>query len=140
MKKQLIILVFSLVCSSATFAQSTFSEQTFNSMMERWRKDYATFQKNEITPDFLFLGSNGTVSDYKQFMAFTEGASSLVWEFSNVKVRQYGNAAVVTSRWKHSHRQKDTRTTPVYEELTTAVFALQGNRWAMVSLQATTAK
>ena len=140
MKKQLIILVLSLVCSTATFAQSTFNNQSFNSMMERWKKDYSTFQKNEMSPDFLFLGSNGTVSTYKQFMTFTDGASNLAWELSDVNVRQYGTAAVATARWKHSHHLKDNTDTPVYDELITAVVALQDGKWIMVSLQTTAAK
>ena len=63
MKKQLIILALLLVCSSATFAQSTFNNQSFETMMSRYVKDPMQYLNSEAAPDLVMVGANGLITD-----------------------------------------------------------------------------
>ncbi len=102
--------------------------------MQRYQKDMSKFLKSETTSDFVFVGSEGRSFDRQAFMKFGESSDGFLKnEFSNVKIRQYGNAAIVTAIWSHSHHVKATDSTDNYTESVTEVFVFKNGKWLYAS-------
>ena len=131
MKKQLITLVLSLVFGTAAFAQSTFTEQTFNTIMEGYKKDPAKFLRNDVTADF-FIVNDGNTSNAETVAGWNDACTENLNEWSDVKVHQYGNTAVATCEWKQAHHWK-TGNWARFSNLTSAVFTYQNNKWVLAS-------
>ena len=134
MKKQLTILVLSLVCSTASFAQSTFNNQTFDKMMTEYKRDPVKYlqSESETAPDFVMVGSAGWITDVKGIVAMNSTNSSSTYDYSDLKTRQYGNTGVAVFKMKHSHTSKKGET-QTYDEMWTAVYAEKGAKWQLVS-------
>jgi hypothetical protein len=136
------IFSFLFLCISVYgFSQSTFSEKTFKDMMLRYQTKSSDFIKNETSPDFIFVGANGSTMDKNQFLGFIGTSSAfLTNEFSNIKIRQYGKTAIVTGLWSHSHQSNKDNSVSSYEEFITNVFVLQKGKWIFVSHHGATAQ
>ncbi|MDM7923706.1 MAG: nuclear transport factor 2 family protein [Pyrinomonadaceae bacterium] len=90
-----------------------------------------------LADDFIFTGADGTVSDKKGEidrvrsgrLTFESGKSD------DIRVKLYGNTAVVTGRF--TAKGKDNGKDFTFVERYTAVFVKRDGRWQMVAEQAT---
>jgi Domain of unknown function (DUF4440) len=140
MKNTLLTFLFSAI-SFCALAQAfpPFSEKTFNDMMSRYQKETAQFLKTQTAPDFIFVGTDNAVMTTKELLELAESSIFLTNEFSNLKIRQYGNMAIVTGTWAHSHQLKqDKNIILAFKELVTEVFVTQSAKWMYVSHQSST--
>jgi ketosteroid isomerase-like protein len=135
MKKLLLNALF-MGLTTLGFAQTTFTEATFKDMMQRYQKQTVEFLKTETTTDFLFIGVSGESMDKESFITFVQGASEFPTnEFTNIKIRQYDNTAIVTGIWSHSHRLKFNNSIVSYKEAVTETFVRQNGKWLYASHQ-----
>lgn len=121
-------------CVTLGFAQPTFTEKTFNDMMQGFQTGNEDFLKTQVTPDFLLVGTGGSVFTLPELIAFTKGSTTLTSDFSKVKIRQYDKTALVTGIWAHSHRLKNNNVV-AHKELFTYTFIEQKGKWLMASAQ-----
>jgi ketosteroid isomerase-like protein len=98
--------------------------------------DVATLEK-QTADDYVLITMNGRMSDKSQMLdAFKSGQSKLTSnDLSDLKVRVYGNAAVVTGK-------ADVKGTLGGQDATgqvlfTRVYVKKGGRWQSVSFQQT---
>jgi len=100
-----------------------------------FKKDRATFEPL-LADDYVYLHSNGTVTDRKEEIAQTM-SSDVKWtasKLSNLKVRLYGDAAVVTGTLTHT----GSATGFVGgQRLVTHLWAKRNGRWQCVGGQST---
>jgi Domain of unknown function (DUF4440) len=134
--KKLFITLFLSIGSFIAFTQNTFTEKIFLDMMGRYQKETAQFLKTETSPEFIFAGSNGQTMSYTDFLKFVDGSSAFLKnEFTNIKIRQFDNTAIVTANWAHSHQLKHDSSIVSYKELATETFVRQKGKWMYVSHQ-----
>jgi ketosteroid isomerase-like protein len=90
-----------------------------------------------IADDFVMIGADGTVSDRRQLIAGIADPQLQIEPFQteDVRVRIYGNVAVLTGRYSQRGRWKGQ----AYETAAryTDVYVRSGGRWRAVSAQAT---
>ena len=133
MKKLLLNALF-LGIVTIGFAQAAFTEKTFNEMMKGYETGREDFLKTQFTPDFILVGTGGSVFTLPEFMAFTKGGTTLTSDFSKVKIRQYDKTAIATGIWAHSHRLQNNSVV-AYRELFTYTFIEQKGKWLVASAQ-----
>jgi ketosteroid isomerase-like protein len=134
--KTIHITILLLATSLMSFSQVAFTEKTFNDMMGRYQKETVEFLKTETTPDFIFLGVGGEPKNREAFITFVQGSDAfLTNDFSNLKIRQYGNTAILTGLWNHSHRLKHDNNVVSYKESVTETFINQNGKWLFASHQ-----
>jgi ketosteroid isomerase-like protein len=85
-----------------------------------------------MADDWTIIGSDGSVGDKANFLALVKSGilSHDVMESHDVKVRVYGDTAVMTSRGISGGRYQGQTFHEV--ERTTCVFVRQGGRWRCV--------
>jgi ketosteroid isomerase-like protein len=137
--KKLVMTLLCMAFSLLAFAQSTFTEKMFTDMMGRYQKETVLFLKTEASPDFIFLGSDGQTMNHAQFLAFVQGGTFITNEFTDLKIRQFDNTAIVTGIWSHSHQLKHDNSFVAFKELVTETFVQQNGKWLLVSHQGTVA-
>jgi len=90
-----------------------------------------------IADDFVMIGADGTVSDKRQLIEGIANPELQIEPFQteDVRVRIYGNVAVLTGRYSQQGRWKGQ----AYETAAryTDVYVRSGGRWHAVSAQAT---
>ena len=100
------------------------------------KADVATLDQ-QTSDDYTFINMNGQVSDKKQMISgFKSGESKLtVDDISDMKVRVYGDTAVVTGKAdvKGTLRGKDATGQVMF----TRVYVKKGGHWQSVALQQT---
>ena len=131
MKKITISLLF-LAISLISFAQSAFTEKTFNDLMAAYAKDPVAFLKNQTVPDFTLVGSEGQLITMDVLLGMLNNTTANTFEYPNVKTRQYGSTAIAVSDWKHTHTLKSGGMVS-YNEVLTSVFTFQKGKWMLVS-------
>lgn len=90
-----------------------------------------------LADDFILTGADGTVSDKKVEIAKVR-SGDLTFESGksdDVRVKVYGNTAVVTGRF--TAKGKNAGRDFTFVERYTAVFVKRNGRWQMVAEQAT---
>ena len=132
MKKQLTILVLSLVCGSATFAQSTFNNQIFDKLMSEYVKDPLLYLHTEAAADFVMVDAKGRIMDIKGIEGLVNSTNTSTWDYSDIKTQQYGSTGVAVFKMKHTHNFKSGKVGN-YDEIWTAVYAEKGSKWQLVS-------
>ena len=133
-----VFLFLAVLCLSAV-AQSA-EEELKKLEMDRAaavvKGDTATLEK-QTADDYTFINSNGQMADKSQLLsAIKSGQSKLSMdEISDMKVRVYGNVAVITgkSNVKGTLNGKDATGQVVF----TRVWEKKGGRWQTVALQQT---
>jgi len=143
MKRKIAVLSFALVflaafCVSAA-AQNT-EEELKKLEMDRAaavvKSDTATLEK-QTADDYTFVNSNGQMADKSQLLsAIKSGQSKLsVDDISDMKVRVYGNLAIITgkSNVKGTLNGKDATGQMMF----TRVWMKKGGHWQTVALQQT---
>ena len=105
---------------------------------DQWRRaqkanDAAAFEAL-LSPDLTFIGTSGTLRDRAGFMA-SRADSKLPraesYEYSELRVRVFGDAAVVTGR------EATTGAGVAFQGRFTHVWVRQGGGWRLVAVQRT---
>lgn len=135
MKTQLLILAL-LLDSVATFAQTTFTQATFDDIMKRYAQNPVNYLKTETAPDFILAGSDGKSNSLSQLISLYDGLTLTTWSYDGVIVRQYGNTGVATGILTHGYTFKTGGYPITNRELFTYVFTSpKSGQWQLVSGQ-----
>lgn len=133
------VLMLMVAFSASAIAQSA-EEELKKLEMDRAaaviKGDAATLEK-QTADDYTFINSNGQMADKSQLLsAIKSGQSKLTMDdISDMKVRVYGNIAVITgkSNVKGTLNGKDATGQMVF----TRVWEKKGGHWQTVALQQT---
>ena len=100
------------------------------------KMDLATIDKH-AGPTFVFIAPDGGIQDRAQWMADLKAGNLKIQSTKNdeMKVRAYGNTAVVTYRSTDKGTYKDKDISGQYRW--TDVFVKEGGAWKLVSTQGT---
>lgn len=118
-------------------------EQEFRERLRAWDEAYAGRNTEALSrilaDDFVFTNASGAVLNKAQYIMATIKAPDMTLETSvgseDVKVRVYGDAAVVTSRG--AGRGQPGNRNPTVRYRYTDVWVKQQGRWQAVASQAT---
>jgi ketosteroid isomerase-like protein len=125
-------------------AQSGSVEQKLMQIERDWgkaqiKKDYAAVDKI-LAADWQGIDYDGQIVDKSTYMSHMRSEQSTLQseDLSQMKVRVFGNTAIVTGKdtEKSTDRGKDSSGTYVW----TDVFVLRGGKWQVVASQSTVAK
>ena len=119
-------LLFSAL-SLLTTAQ-TFDTQTLTDLTQHFDKDPVTYLKTETAPNYM-LQAGGYTFDLKGVIGLYETRTPVSRVMSDVKIRQYGNMAIVSGTQKHSYTSKKDGTPTAFNEQFTYVFIYQEGKW-----------
>lgn len=133
MKNLSLILLLTLVSLFAS-AQA-FNEKTFAAFTESFDKNPVKCLQTETDPDFVFIGTTGEMLDLKSTIAICENAVMENRTNSDLKIRQYGNTAIVTGHSKRLAKRITSGHTRLYDELITYVFVERDGKWLWASAQ-----
>jgi len=133
MKNRNLILLLMLVNFTA-FAQG-FNERTFTAFTESFDKNPVKCLQTETDPNFVFVGTTGEILDLKGAIAVCENAVMENRTNSDMKIRQYGNIAIVTGHSKRLAKRITSGLTRIYDELITYVFVERDGKWLWASAQ-----
>lgn len=133
MKNRNLILLLMLVNFTA-FAQG-FNEKTFAAFTESFDKNPVKCLQTETDPNFVFVGTTGEILDLKGAIAICENAVMENRTNSDLKIRQYGNIAIVTGHSKRLAKRITSGHTRIYDELITYVFVERDGKWLWASAQ-----
>jgi uncharacterized protein (TIGR02246 family) len=136
-------LSFIVVCISAAGAQAPARDtvadrQAIVRLEENWR---AAQQHNDtsafaqlLAPDLTFIGTSGSLRDRADYVASRAGSwipRAASFRVTELRVRLYGNTAVVTGR------ESTTGTGVTYSGRFTHVWLLRQGLWQLVAIQRT---
>jgi len=139
--RRLLIAAVVVVAASSVFAQDV-QEQLKKMEMDRAaavvKADVATLDKT-TSDDYVLINMNGRMSSKADMIeAFKSGSSKLTSEeLSDLKVRVYGNTAVITGKADVKGTLGGTDATGTI--LFTRVWVKKDGRWQSTSLQQTRA-
>jgi ketosteroid isomerase-like protein len=139
--RRLLIAAVLVVAASSVFAQDV-QEQLKKMEMDRAaavvKADVATLDKT-TSDDYVLINMNGRMSSKADMIeAFKSGSSKLTSEeLSDLKVRVYGNTAVITGKAAVKGTLGGTDATGTI--LFTRVWVKKDGRWQSTSLQQTRA-
>src|SRR5262245_39233500 len=116
------------------------TEQIIKKLEQEWVEAYTkrdvAFLERILADDYTFITPGGTILDKKrQIDDLKSGAAPSVFHFSELKVRVYGDAAVVTGKSTVKGKLRDQDITGEYRF--TRVFVNRGPHWQCVAAQAT---
>ena len=135
--KQLTITLLFLAISIFSFAQSNFTEKMLNDHAQRLVANPIKWMKEDVSPNFVLSGSEGSTFNYQQSMALFEGVNVLSREVADVKISQYGNVAVATGTVTSKNTIKANGMPLNYHERFTYVLQNQKDKWILMSGQHT---
>jgi ketosteroid isomerase-like protein len=107
-----VVLVFGVAILAKT--QTASVEQELMKLENGWAdalvKVDLAFLDRILADDYIFTGADGKVSNKAQEIASVKSGESVVTSAANdeMKVRVYGNVAVVTGRWTSKQTLKGT--------------------------------
>jgi len=121
-------------------ARDVKTEETIKKLEQDWAEAYrkrdTAFLERVLADDYAFITPGGTILDKKrQIDDLKSGAAASEFEFSESKVRVYGDTAVVTGKSTVKGKLRDQSITGEYRF--TRVFVKRGERWQCVTAQAT---
>jgi ketosteroid isomerase-like protein len=142
----ILVLAFAVVAvvsaqeSSDRPAWDTKTEETIKKLEQEWveayRKRDTAFLERILADDYTFITPGGTVLDkQRQIDDLKSGAAASEFRFSDLKVRVYGDTAVVTGKSTVKGKLRDQDITGEYRF--TRVFVKRGEHWQCVTAQAT---
>jgi ketosteroid isomerase-like protein len=134
------VITFLLCCSPAVvMAQNTVqARKEILRLEDRWRK--AQYQNDKtaydqlLSADLTFIGTSGSFRDKTGFIASRKDSwipRSETYTYSEMTVRFYGSAAIVTGR------EATTGTGVAFQGRFTHVWAKRQGRWRLVAIQRT---
>jgi len=134
------IITFLLCCSPAGVVAQT-SPQSRNEILrleDRWRlaqqQNDKTAYDQLLSADLTFIGTSGSFRDKTEFIASRKDSwipRSETYTYSEMTVRFYGSAAIVTGR------EATTGTGVAFQGRFTHVWAKRQGRWQLVAIQRT---
>jgi ketosteroid isomerase-like protein len=135
MKKLTIALLFSTI-SFFSLAQTPFTEAEFRAINQRLLTDFYKFLNEEASPDYTFIDGVGGMYNLEQMKKrFASGNKIATWDLSDVKIKQIGNAAMVTGTNKHSiYIARIDKALP-YNERFTYTYEFKNNKWLCLAMQ-----
>ncbi len=131
MKKVLFNALF-MGLATLGFAQPKFTEQTLTEVHQAFITNGVKAVTERTSPDFIMFGSDGQTMNYTGFKALNESGGLVDWPVSEIKIKQSGNLAIVTSISKHTAVFKNgTKFTA--NERSTETFEYQKGKWMYLS-------
>ena len=134
------VLIFLLCCSPlGVMAQNTIqARKEILRLEDRWREAQHQSDKNAydqlLSADLTFIGTSGSFRDKTSFIASRKDSwipRSDTYTYSEMTVRFYGSAAIVTGR------EATTGTGVAFQGRFTHVWAKRQGRWRLVAIQRT---
>jgi ketosteroid isomerase-like protein len=136
MKKSLS-LAFILGCVTLGFSQPTFTEKTLTEMRQRMLSDWDNYFKDEVSPDYVMQGHVGQTCDKACISELNKNATLLEWPMEEVKIRQVGNAAIVTGISHHVALFKKSNTKVQNNQRFTDTYEYKNGKWLWLTAQFT---
>lgn len=146
--KSIKVLFFIIACAPFTYAQNSKAEQEVlkvNSDYEKaMLKGDVSFQERILAPEYISYRADGSSINGAQ--AIEEGKKekaaptfkSIASSSNDVKVKVFGNLAVVTGSWESTLSSMETDAAPRnYRGYYTSVYEKRAGRWLLVSEHAT---
>lgn len=134
------VIIFLLCCSPvAVMAQNTIqARKEILRLEDRWREAQHQNDKDAydqlLSADLTFIGTSGSFRDKTGFIASRKDSwipRSETYTYSEMTVRFYGSAAIVTGR------EATTGTGVAFQGRFTHVWAKRQGRWRLVAIQRT---
>jgi len=134
------VIIFLLCCSPVgVMAQNTIqARKEILRLEDRWREAQHQNDKDAydqlLSADLTFIGTSGTFRDKTSFIASRKDSwipRSETYTYSEMTVRFYGSAAIVTGR------EATTGTGVAFQGRFTHVWAKRQGRWRLVAIQRT---
>ena len=134
------VIIFLLCCSPVgVMAQNTIqARKEILRLEDRWREAQHQNDKDAydqlLSADLTFIGTSGSFRDKTSFIASRKDSwipRSETYTYSEMTVRFYGNAAVVTGR------EATTGTGVAFQGRFTHVWAKRQGKWQLVAIQRT---
>jgi ketosteroid isomerase-like protein len=150
MRFSLLLLVFALISLFSYAQDRSKDEQEILALENELSKNYATsnhqamvdYNKRVVTDDFLGTGTNGKTFDKKTAVAQWERMAAEVpskkfdtYKQEDMKVRVYGNGAVVTGKLMIRGEEQAKAGAPIREERFTHFFEKKDGSWKMAGAQ-----
>jgi uncharacterized protein (TIGR02246 family) len=136
-----VVLLSALLTPAAMAAAATGSgevESRILALEDRWRvaqhKNDAEAFLTLLSPDVTFIGTSGSLRDRRGFISSRTSSSiprAATYEYSELRVRVFGQVAVVTGR------EKTTGARVGFQGRFTHVWAEQSGVWLLVAIQRT---
>jgi ketosteroid isomerase-like protein len=134
------VIIFLLCCSPVgVMAQNTIqARKEILRLEERWREAQHQNDKDAydqlLSADLTFIGTSGSFRDKTSFIASRKDSwipRSETYTYSEMTVRFYGSAAIVTGR------EATTGTGVAFQGRFTHMWAKRQGRWRLVAIQRT---
>jgi len=134
------VIIFLLCCSPiGVMAQNTIqARKEILRLEDRWREAQHQNDKDAydqlLSADLTFIGTSGSFRDKTSFIASRKDSwipRSDTYTYSEMTVRFYGSAAIVTGR------EATTGTGVAFQGRFTHVWAKRQGRWRLVAIQRT---
>jgi ketosteroid isomerase-like protein len=134
------VIIFLLCCSPVgVMAQNTIqARKEILRLEDRWREAQRQNDKDAydqlLSADLTFIGTSGSFRDRTGFIASRKDSwipRSETYTYSEMTVRFYGSAAIVTGR------EATTGTGVAFQGRFTHVWAKRQGRWRLVAIQRT---
>jgi ketosteroid isomerase-like protein len=134
------VIIFLLCCSPVgVMAQNTIqARKEILRLEDRWREAQHQNDKDAydqlLSADLTFIGTSGSFRDKTSFIASRKDSwipRSDTYTYSEMTVRFYGSAAIVTGR------EATTGTGVAFQGRFTHVWAKRQGRWRLVAIQRT---
>jgi len=134
------VVIFLLCCSPVgVMAQNTIqARKEILRLEDRWREAQHQNDKDAydqlLSADLTFIGTSGSFRDKTSFIASRKDSwipRSETYTYSEMTVRFYGSAAIVTGR------EATTGTGVAFQGRFTHVWAKRQGRWRLVAIQRT---
>ena len=134
------VIIFLLCCSPVgVMAQNTIqARKEILRLEDRWRQSQHQNDKDAydqlLSADLTFIGTSGSFRDKTSFIASRKDSwipHSETYTYSEMTVRFYGSAAIVTGR------EATTGTGVAFQGRFTHVWAKRQGRWRLVAIQRT---
>ncbi|MCA1600707.1 MAG: nuclear transport factor 2 family protein [Acidobacteria bacterium] len=141
MKRLLLIALLAIVSSAPALAQSGTERKVlklYKEYEEAIARRDASVHERLFADDYTYTPGNGNFMGRTEHMKFTKSGAVVVQSLrsEDVRVRVYGNTAVVTGLWVSADRRRDKE----FAERRIRymlVFVRRGGRWQIVAEQRT---
>ena len=127
----IILAVF--CCSSAIFAQNSFTQAAFNELLDEYKKDSKAFFENRLSTDFRYTNQEGAFLFRKDIIA-GEAQKIVSSEILEPVIFQSGDLAVVSGIHKTVRVGNDGNQV-AGQVACTYTFQRRDNKWMFVASQ-----
>lgn len=115
-----------------------FTQAMFNDLNARYLKNPSEFLKAEATPNFLYTGSDSRSFTLQETIKIFDVMAEVSREYSDVKILQNGQNAIISGKMKHVSMIKATNQKKNYDEVATATLVYKKGKWLLQSTNHTT--